>query len=79
MVLWKGFLSTAPLNMFNLSGAKYRLCIVLFSLIGMFSFLEGKLLRWSAKIISFLVCTAWCNCIFVSIITFFVSEVVQHG
>ena len=53
MVLWMGSLSTDPLTMFNLSGAKCMSCIFWCSSIGMFSFLEGNLLRLSAKTISF--------------------------
>ena len=52
MVQWMGSLSTAPLTMFNLSGAKCMLWIFWSSSIGIYSFLEGNQLRWSAKTIS---------------------------
>ena len=53
MVLCMGSLSTSPLMMFNLSGVQCMLWTFWCSSISIFSFCYWKLLRQSAKTISF--------------------------
>ena len=53
MVLWMRSLSAAPLTMCSLSGVKCIVFMFWCNSIGMFSFLDGKQLRQSAKTISF--------------------------